>query len=209
MEELAYEINLAAARLARDAADEWQKRDRFAAALRCRRDRPDHQDRVHLARRQRPRLPQHQLRCAGRRLRRCAARPDRRRRRPGPGGNHLRHAQREGGAVRDPERVRQARGAPAADHFRHHHRRLGPHAVGPDHRGLLQLGAARESGRGGPELRAGREGTAPVRRGTLGHRRGAGLLLPERGAAERVRRIRRHAANPWRGRWAPGRARGS
>jgi 5-methyltetrahydrofolate--homocysteine methyltransferase len=28
MEELAYEINLAAARLARDAADEWQKRDR-------------------------------------------------------------------------------------------------------------------------------------------------------------------------------------
>ena len=141
MEELAYELNLAAAHARARRRGRMAEARPLAAALRRRRDRPDHQDRVDLARRQRPGLPQRQLRCAGRRLRRRAARPDRRRRRPGAGRDHLRHAQRQGGAVRDRERVRTARRAPAADHFRHHHRRLGPHAVGPDHRGVLQLGA--------------------------------------------------------------------
>ena len=209
MEELAYELNLAAAHARARRRGRMAEARPLAAALRRRRDRPDHQDRVDLARRQRPGLPQHQLRCAGRRLRRRAARPDRRRRRPGPGRNHLRHAQRQGGAVRDRERVRAARRAPAADHLRHHHRRLGPHAVGPDHRGVLQLGAPCEPGRGGPELRAGREGTAAVRRGALRHRRGAGLLLPERGPAERVRRIRRHAGIDGEGNGLLGARRGS
>ena len=46
------------------------------------------------------------------------------------------------------EQTFAARGAaPAGDHLRHDHRRLGPHALGPDHRGVLQLGAARAAAR--------------------------------------------------------------
>ena len=67
MEELAYELNLEAARLARLAADEVTAHP-GPAALRRRRARPDHPDRVDLARRQRPGRPQRQLRPAGRGL---------------------------------------------------------------------------------------------------------------------------------------------
>ena len=57
MEELAYELNLEAARLARGVADEVSHPR--PAAVRRRRARADHADGVHLARRQRPRRPQH------------------------------------------------------------------------------------------------------------------------------------------------------
>ena len=56
LEDLAYELNLEAARLARAAADAVGHRR--PAALRRRRARPDHPHRLDLARRQRPRRPQ-------------------------------------------------------------------------------------------------------------------------------------------------------
>jgi hypothetical protein len=77
------------------------------------------------------------------RLRRSRARPDRGRRRHPAGRDHLRHAQRQGRAVRHREAFRRSRPALAGDDLRHHHRRLGPHAVGPDRRGLLELAAPR------------------------------------------------------------------
>jgi 5-methyltetrahydrofolate--homocysteine methyltransferase len=60
MEELAREINVAAARLAREVADGYSTARQ--AALRRRRARPDQPHRVDLAGRQRPRLPQRRLR---------------------------------------------------------------------------------------------------------------------------------------------------
>ena len=63
MEELARELNLAAARLAREAADESTRTQR-PAALRCRRARTHQPYRLAVARRQRSGLSQHQLRRA-------------------------------------------------------------------------------------------------------------------------------------------------
>ena len=178
------------------------------AALRRRRNRADHENRFDLAGRQRPGLPQRELRRAGRRLRRRAARADRRRRGPVAGGDYLRHAECQGGAVRDRNRVRTARRAPAADHLGNHHGRLRPHAFWPDHRGVLQLGAPCAAARGRAQLRARREGTAPVRRGTRRGRRGAGLLLPERGCRTRSASTTTRPSR-WRGKWATGHAQDS
>jgi 5-methyltetrahydrofolate--homocysteine methyltransferase len=44
---------------------------------------------------------------------------------------HLRHAQRQSGAVRRAEVLRRRRPRSAAHDFGHHYRRLGPHALGP------------------------------------------------------------------------------
>ncbi len=57
MEELAYEFNLEAARLARRVADEADGADAGQEAVRRRGARPDHAHGVHLARRQRSRVP--------------------------------------------------------------------------------------------------------------------------------------------------------
>ncbi len=73
MEELAYELNLESARLAREAADEIS--DPGPAAVRRRRARPDHPDGVDLSRRQRPGRPQRHLRPAGRGVPRVHPRP--------------------------------------------------------------------------------------------------------------------------------------
>ena len=73
MEELAYELNLEAARLARREAR--RGRDARAAAVRRRRARPDHPHRVDLARRQRPGRPQRLLRPARRGVPRGRPRP--------------------------------------------------------------------------------------------------------------------------------------
>ena len=98
-EALVRELNLAAARLARRAADEVARAHR-PAALRRRRARAHQPDRLALAGRQRPGLPQRHLRRARRHLRRGDARAGGGRRRPAPGRDHLRHAERQGGAVR-------------------------------------------------------------------------------------------------------------
>jgi 5-methyltetrahydrofolate--homocysteine methyltransferase len=63
MEELAYEINVAAARVAREAGGHYPTARQ--AALRRRRARPDQPYRVDLAGRQRPGLPQRRLRHPG------------------------------------------------------------------------------------------------------------------------------------------------
>ena len=61
--------------------------------------------------------------------------------------------------------VRRARRARAGDDLRHDHRPLGPHAVGPDAGGVLELGAPRRAALDRPQLRARRQGDArPHRR---------------------------------------------
>ena len=121
MEELAYEMNVAAAKIARAAADKWNEEDARQAALRRRRRGADQPHRVDLARRQRSRLPQRRLRRAARSLQGAGARADRRRRRHHPDRDHLRHAQRQGGGRGDARGVR-GEGHRAADHdLRHDH----------------------------------------------------------------------------------------
>ena len=62
MEELAFEINVAAARLARQAADAFTERTPGEAALRRRRPRPDQPHGFHIPGCERSRLSQHSLR---------------------------------------------------------------------------------------------------------------------------------------------------
>ena len=88
------EINLAAARIARACAD--ARAGRTAAALRRRRARPDQQDPVAVARRQRSRLSRGRLRRDQGRLSRADRRAARRRRRLHPDRDGVRHAERQG-----------------------------------------------------------------------------------------------------------------
>ena len=101
----------------------------------------------------------------------------RRRRRPAAGRDGLRHAQRQGGAVRDRQLFRRARRAPAAHRVGHDHRRVGAHAVRPDDRGLLELGAPRAAARGRAQLRARRGADAAVHRGNRARRGHVRLVL--------------------------------
>jgi 5-methyltetrahydrofolate--homocysteine methyltransferase len=79
----------------------------------------------------------------------------------------------------------------------HDHRRLRPHAVGPDRRGLLELAEPHPAAVVRPQLRARRQGTAPVRRGTVARLRLLRLGPPERRPAQRLRRLRRNAGTCW------------
>ena len=135
-----------------------------AAALRRRLARPDQPHRLDLTGRQRPRRPQRALRRAGRGVPRAGQRPGRRRRRPPPRRDDLRHPQRQGGGVRARDALRGARTPLAGRHLRHHHRRLGPHAVGPGDRGVLELRAPRPPARRRPQLRPGCRRPAALRR---------------------------------------------
>ena len=111
MEALARELNRASARLATEAAREWQERTeqaRFVAGVLGPTNKtasisPDVND---------PGFRAISLRGAGRGLRRGARRPARRRHRSGAGRDGVRHAERQGGAVRDRAdlRRRAARG---------------------------------------------------------------------------------------------------
>ena len=147
-------------------ADEWEAQDPLAAALRRRRARTDHQD--GLASRPMSTIPasatstsMHWWRPTARPLRGLIDG----RRRPAPGGNGLRHAERQGGAVRDRDDIRGRGLRLPGDDLGHDHRRERPHAVGPDDRGVLQLDAPRAPDRGRPELRARREAScAPTSR---------------------------------------------
>ncbi len=97
---------------------------------------------VALARRQRSGPAQHQLRRAGRRLRRGGRGPDRRRRRSAAGRDDLRHAERQGGALRHRRACSSQGRRPAGDDFGHDHRPVRPHPLRPDGRGVLELGRA-------------------------------------------------------------------
>ena len=68
----------------------------------------------------------------------------------------------------------------------------GPHALGADGRSLLELGAPCATDGDRSQLRARCEAVAAVRRGTLPHRGRLRLRVPERRTAERLRRVRRN-----------------
>ena len=70
----------------------------------------------------------------------------------------LRHAQRQGRDLRRREDLRAVRPSLAGHHLRHDHGRLGPHLVRAGDGGLLELGPARASARGRSQLRARRQG---------------------------------------------------
>ena len=96
----AFEMNVAAARIAKESAREWTKRTpgrpRFVAGS----IGPAQQDALALAERGRSRVSRRHLRPGARRLRRAGARAHRGRRRHPARRDHLRHAQRQGGARR-------------------------------------------------------------------------------------------------------------
>ncbi len=124
MEELAYELNFEAARLARRVCDAMTERTpdkpRYVAGALG----PDHPHRVDLAGRQRPGHPQRVLRPAGGGVPGGRPRSARRRLRPALHRDDLRHPQREGRDLRGGDAVRGVRPALAGHHLRHHHRRL-------------------------------------------------------------------------------------
>ena len=155
------EMNRAAARHRARMRRRLDRAHARPAALRRRRAGPDQPHRVDLARRQRSRRAQRQLRRAGRGLRRGRGGPGRGRRRHPARRDHLRHAERQGRAVRDRGALRAPGPAAAADRLRHDHRRLRPHAVRADARGVLELGAPRAAARGRP--RTARSGAALMR----------------------------------------------
>ena len=154
MEDVAYEMNVAAASLARAECDAMTERtpDRPRWVLgtlgptnRTGSISPDVND---------PGRPQRHLRRAGRGLPRAGPRPGRRRRRRAARRDDLRHAQRQGRDLRARDPLRGAR-APLAGHgVGHDHRRVGAHPVGPGHRGVLVLGAARAAPGHRAQLRA-------------------------------------------------------
>ena len=84
-------------------------------------------------------------------------------------------------------RLRGLRPPLARRRLGHHHRRVRAHALRPDHRGVLELGTPRPAPARRAELRARRQGDAPVPGGALaggGHLR---LGVPQRRPAQRLR----------------------
>ena len=143
MSDIAYELNRDGAKLARAAAERVSGGGR-QAALRRRRAGSDQPHRLDLAGRVQPRLPRRHLRRTAQVLWRTDQRAARRRRRRAAGRNHLRHAERQGGALRHLRNLRGARHRRARDGVRHHHRQVRPPAVGPDAGSVLEFGAARQ-----------------------------------------------------------------
>ena len=147
LEALAYEINVAAARAARRAADavmaEEPGRVRWVAGAlgptnktaSLSRDVNDPGARGGDLRRARGGLP------------RAGAGAPRRRRRPAARRDHVRHPQRQGRALRHRAGLRGARRPPAGHGLGHDHRPVGPQPLGPDGRGVLDLGLARAAAR--------------------------------------------------------------
>ena len=192
LQQLAAELNLAAARLAREAADEVSAAHR-AAALRRRGARSDQPHRLALARRERSGVSQRRLRRAGGRPMRSGAR------RSMAGGVDAilietifdtLNAKAALFAVRetldelgvDLPIIVSGTITDAS----------GRTLVRTDDRGVLEFDPAREARGGRTELRARRQAASALHRGALAHRRHLRVRLPERGVAERVRRIRRN-----------------
>ena len=153
--------------------------------------RADEQDGLDLPGRQRPRQAQRHLRRTGGVLPRAGQRRHRRGRGPAPDRDDLRHPQREGRDLRRRDAVRGARPTLAGDRVRHHHRRERPHPVRSGDRGVLGLDPPRPTARRRPQLRPRRRRHAALRRRALPRRGLLRLLLPQRRAAQRVRRVRR------------------
>ena len=193
MEELAYELNFEAARLARRDGRRGHGADAGQDAVRRGGARADHADGVHLARRQRPGRPQRELRPARRGVLRGDQRPARRRRGPARHRDHLRHPQRQGRHLRGRDRLRRTRPPLAGHRVGHHHRRERPHAVRPGHRGVLELDPPRRAAGRRAQLRARRPGDAALHRRDVARGRLVRLLLPQRRPAQRVRGVRRGA----------------
>ena len=139
--------------------------------------------------RRRPVVSHAHVRPDRRELRRADPRPARRRRRPAADRDDLRHAEREGG---DRRRARRGAGAAALDQ-RHDRRPLRAHAVGADDRRLLDVDRARRPADRRRQLLARRARDASVRGGAVADRKLPDVGASERGAAERVRRLRRDA----------------
>ncbi|GIU96828.1 MAG: hypothetical protein KatS3mg013_0631 [Actinomycetota bacterium] len=107
--------------------------------------------------------------------------------RPAAHRDHLRHAERQG---RDRGGQGRRTGPPpvAVGHDRRQER---PNALGPDDRGLLVLRRARRAADRRRELLARRPRDALLGRGPRPRGPGPGRRLPERRPAERLRRVRR------------------
>ncbi len=193
LEPVVREMNAAAARLARQAADAWTARTphrpRFVAGA----VGPTNRDAVDISRRQRPVVPGRHVRPGPRRVRRADPRPHRGRLSPAADRDDLRHAERQGGHPRSRRRLRGDRGRAPADALGDDHRQERPHALGPDGRRVLDVGRPRPPALGRRQLRPRRPRDAPARRGARAPRRHLRQLLPERGPAERVRPVRRAA----------------
>ncbi len=167
MEDLVYELNHASARIARDVADEFERRAPRRPALRGRGAGADQPDRFAVTRRERSRFSERALRRAGGGLRRGDSGTAGRWRRPPAGRDHLRHAQCQGRAVRHRRALRGHRDSGSDHDLGHDHRRQRPHPLGPDHRSVLELGGPRPAAHGGAQLRARRQGAAAVRPGAV------------------------------------------
>ena len=190
LEAIVYELNVAAARLARAAADAWTartpERPRFVAGAIGPTNRtlsisPDVNDPSFRA------VTFDQVRGG---LRRAGARPPRRRRRPAAGRDHLRHAQRARRALVAIEEVFEETGRAAAGHdLGDHHRQQRPHALGSDGRGVLRRRSrTRGRSRSASTARSAPREMRPYLAELAAHPPTLRQLLPERRAAERVRR---------------------
>ena len=192
MADLAYEINLAAARLARAACDAVAERSPAGRAGSWAPSDPRPGRRPSPPTSTTP-APATSRSTSSSRPTRAGARSRRRWRRRAPRRDDLRHAQRQGGDLRPRDPLRGAGPALAGHRLRDDHRRLRPHPVGPGDRGLLELGAARPPARRRSQLCAGSRRAAALRRRAVADRRLLRVGLPQRGAAERLRRVRRDA----------------
>ena len=192
MEELAHELNLEAARLARRGRRRGVHAR--AAAVRRRRPRADHAHRVDLAGRQRPGRPQRQLRPARRGVQ---PRPPAACSRAAPTCCSSRRS-----STRSTPRPRSSRSRRV---FEEYGRRWPVIVSGTitDASGRTLSGQVTEAfwdsirhvepDRGRAQLRAGRQGDAALHRRDVPDRGLLRLLLPERRAAQRLRRVRRGA----------------
>ena len=161
--------------------------DHGPAALRRGVARPDLQDGVHLARRERPRRPQRHLRRARGGVPRGGPWARRRRCRHPPDRDDLRHPERQGRDLRPRDPLRGAGPSLAGHRLRHDHRRQRTDALRPGHRGVLELRPPRAPARGGPQLRARCRGAAALRRRAVEGRRLLRVRPPQRRAAQRLR----------------------
>ncbi len=164
MEDLAYEMNVAAAKIARAAADKWNKmtpdKVRFVAGA----VGPTNRTASISPRVSDPGFRNVRLRRAARGLQGAGSRPHRRRLRHHPHRDDLRHAQRQGGGSRHAGSVRRKGHRVAGDDLRHHHRPVGPHAFGTDAGSVLVLDASPEAVLHRAQLRAGRRADAALSR---------------------------------------------
>ncbi len=153
---------------------------------------------VHVPEGRGPRLPRGDVRRARRRLPRAGGGSPRGRGRSPAAGDVVRHAQPEGLPRRDrggPRGRPRGRPPPRVD-LGHDHGCLGPHPLGADRRGVLELGGPRAAPGRGDQLRPRRAGDGAARRGARADRGHGDPVLPQRRAAERVRRLRRPNGSP-------------